>query len=65
MIRILVYDGQGFWYMTKRLSKGRFRFWCTRGSTSSVAIAPHQLQTLIAAGNWPTVQAADAFRPLD
>ena len=24
-IRILAYDGQGFWLATKRLSKGRFR----------------------------------------
>ena len=27
MIRILVYDGQGFWLMTKRLSQGRFAWW--------------------------------------
>jgi transposase len=26
-IRILAYDGQGFWLATKRLSKGRFRWW--------------------------------------
>jgi transposase len=26
-IRILVYDGQGFWLAQKRLSKGRFRWW--------------------------------------
>jgi transposase len=26
-IKILVYDGQGFWLMMKRLSKGRFPWW--------------------------------------
>ena len=26
-IKILVYDGQGFWLATKRLSQGRFRWW--------------------------------------
>lgn len=26
-IKILVYDGQGFWLCQKRLSKGRFRWW--------------------------------------
>ena len=31
MVRILVYDGQGFWNMTKRLSKGRFRCLTPRG----------------------------------
>ena len=28
-IRILAYDSQGFWLATKRLSKGRFRWWPT------------------------------------
>src|ERR1022692_1450672 len=28
-IRILTYDGQGFWIATKRLSKGRFQWWPT------------------------------------
>ncbi len=27
MIRVLVYDGTGFWLMTKRLSKGKFQGW--------------------------------------
>ena len=26
-IRVLAYDGQGFWLAQKRLSKGRFRWW--------------------------------------
>lgn len=26
-LKILVYDGQGFWLCQKRLSSGRFRFW--------------------------------------
>ena len=28
-IKLLAYDGQGFWLATKRLSKGRFRWWPT------------------------------------
>jgi transposase len=26
-VKLLVYDGQGFWLCQKRLSQGRFRFW--------------------------------------
>lgn len=36
MIRILCFDGTGYWLMTKRLSKGRFRDW----PRSSRAIEP-------------------------
>ena len=35
MIRVLVYDGTGFWLMTKRLSKGRFQGWPTTGTALS------------------------------
>ena len=31
MVRVLVYDGTGYWLMTKRLSSGRFVRWpCSR-----------------------------------
>lgn len=36
MLRVLVYDGTGFWLMTKRLSKGRFPGWPTRASSVTV-----------------------------
>ena len=62
MIRILVYDGQGFWAMTKRLSKGSFSHWCGAGDEPGVSIAAHQLQTLISAGDFMRVGAAEVFR---
>ncbi len=65
MIRVLVYDGQGFRYMTKRLSSGRFRFWCKSGSDPCVRIAAHQLQTLTAAGDWANVTAAKTWRSVE
>jgi transposase len=30
-IKILMYDGQGFWLCQKRLSKGRFQWWTDNG----------------------------------
>ena len=34
-IKVLVYDGQGFWLCQKRLSAGRFRWWPLRTSRPS------------------------------
>lgn len=64
MVRILVYDGQGYWLMTKRLSQGRFRFWCTTDSKASVVLEPHELVTLLAGGDWTRVRAPAPWRPL-
>ena len=59
-IKILVYDGQGFWLATKRLSKGRFRWWPT-GDEAARVLRAHQAQLLIAAGN-PDAEAAPEWR---
>ena len=65
-IRILVYDGQGFWLAQKRLSKGRFRWWPEGRNPGELArsLAAHQLQVLLAAGDPTRTQAAPAWRPL-
>ena len=65
-IRILVYDGQGFWLAQKRLSKGRFRWWPEGRNAHEVArsLAAHQLQVLLAAGDPSATQAAPAWRPV-
>src|SRR3974377_1430155 len=59
-IRILVYDGQGFWLAQKRLSKGRFAWWPSRNQPTRVLEA-HQAQLLLAAGN-PAAIAAPVWR---
>lgn len=66
MVRVLVYDGQGFWLMTKRLSRGRFRFWCSPGTSerAAVVLQPHELVTLLAAGDWTQVRGAEPWRQL-
>jgi len=45
-IKILVYDGQGFWLCQKRLSKGRFCFW-PDSNDSSCTLDANQLTALI------------------
>jgi len=59
-IRILVYDGQGFWLAQKRLSKGRFVWWPS-GNQPTRALEAHQAQLLLAAGN-PDAAAAPVWR---
>ena len=59
-IRILTYDGQGFWIATKRLSKGRFLWWPT-GNEPAKILRAHQAQLLLAAGN-PDTEAAPVWR---
>ena len=61
-IKILVYDGQGFWLATKRLSQGRFRWW-PQSETASRKLAAHQAQLLLAAGD-PDTEAAPQWRPV-
>ena len=49
-IRALVYDGQGFWLCTKRLSKGKFAWWPT-GEATMTKVDCRELQTLLWNGN--------------
>jgi transposase len=56
----LVYDGQGFWLATQRLSKGRFRWW-PPGEEPPPALRVRPAQVLLAAGN-PDIDAAPVWR---
>ena len=60
-IKLLVYDGQGFWLCHKRLSKGRFRWWPS-SSEGAAALRAHELQVLICAGDPSATQAAPVWR---
>lgn len=53
MIRILVYDGSGFWLMTKRMSKGKFAGW----PTSKAALSPLSAKALMQLLQMQGVQA--------
>ena len=62
-IKVLMYDGQGFWMCQKRLSRGRFTWWPDTG-TKLHAVAVHELQLLIWNGNPETVQIQSHWRPI-
>jgi transposase len=60
-VKILVYDGQGFWLCQKRLSSGRFRFWPV-SRTAASDLEAHQLQVLLSGGDPQAARAAPAWR---
>jgi transposase len=62
-IKLLVYDGQGFWLAQKRLSKGTFRWWpSSQGDAPTVALHAHELQVLICAGDPSSTRVAPLWR---
>jgi transposase len=65
-IKVLVYDGQGFWLCHKRLSEGRFRWWpsATDRDVAARTLAAHQLSVLFCAGNPERTAAAPDWRPV-
>lgn len=62
-IKLLVYDGQGFWLCQKRLSQGRFRFWPSSEADVAVkSLLAHEFQALIWGGNPEATQAPPMWR---
>lgn len=62
-IKLLVYDGQGFWLCHKRLSQGRFRYWPKSGG-AGVTLLAHELAVLLQGGDPHSVDAAPQWRQL-
>ena len=63
-LRLLSYDGQGFWLAQKRLSTGKFRWWPKEGDRGVAKLGVHELQLLLWNGNPAQAQAAPAWRPI-
>jgi transposase len=60
-IRLLSYDGQGYWLAQKRLSKGTFVWW-PEGSGAAKPLEAYEAQLLMAAGDVSRVRAAPMWR---
>ena len=50
-IKVLAYDGSGFWLCHRRLSAGRFRFWPVSATEVARKLAAHEFQLLIMGGD--------------
>ena len=60
-IRLLTYDGQGYWLAQKRLSNGHFLWW-PEASEPAKSLEAYEAQLLMAAGDVSRVRAAPMWR---
>jgi transposase len=60
-LKLLAYDGQGFWLCTKRLSQGRFH-WGPTAATPSTSLSARELSILLWNGNPDRAQWAPEWR---
>lgn len=62
-VKLLVYDGQGYWLCHKRLSAGRFRHWPSgvAGGRSHTLLS-HELVVLLSGGDFKGVHAVSEWR---
>ena len=65
-VKILAYDGQGYWLCQKRFSKGRLKWW-PKSELGVQTLAPRELQILLwnghpqlasMAGDWKSIASA-------
>jgi transposase len=63
-LKLLTYDGQGFWLCQKRLSRGKFPWWPAVAEGGALRLAAHQLAVLLSAGNPMQTGAAADWRPV-
>jgi transposase len=60
-LKLLQYDGQGFWLCQKRLSQGRLCWWPSTPQASE-RLSARELQILLWNGNPKTVELAEDWR---
>ena len=63
-IRLLNYDGQGYWLAQKRLSKGRFVWW-PESNGAAKPLEAYEALLLFAAGDVSGVRAVPMWRRLN
>lgn len=62
-VKLLTYDGRGFWLCQRRLSRGRFLFWPT-SATAAKSLEGHELYVLLAGGDPATARGTPPWRPV-
>lgn len=63
-IKLLAYDGQGFWLCQKRWSRGHFRYWPQSRGAAQRELLAHELGVLLAGGDPERTDAAPQWRQI-
>ena len=65
-LKILVYDGEAFWLLVRRLSRGTLKWWpsATASVSVSCSIQAKELQTLILGGNPSAAEFTDDWKKI-
>ena len=63
-LKVLQYDGQGFWLCQKRLSCGRFSWWPDNNQAGSISLAVHELHLLLWNGNFSQANTAPLWKKI-
>jgi transposase len=63
-LKLLVYDGRGFWLCWRRLSQGRLSWWPTANAAALHPLAAPQLMVLLYQGHPEQAHCSPLWRPL-
>lgn len=61
-LKLLCYDGQGFWLCQKRLSQGRLKWWPSSSAQAQLGLSARELQVLLWNGNPERLELAEDWR---
>lgn len=64
-VKLLVYDGQGFWLCQKRLSTGKFKHWPSSQGEVSTKLQTYELSVLLSGGDPYLAKGAPMWRRVD
>lgn len=64
-VKILVYDGQGFWLCQKRMSASKFKYWPSSKDEASTMLQTFELSVLLSGGDPHLAKGMPIWRRVD
>jgi len=63
-LKLLVYDGRGFWLCHRRFSQGKLRWWPQSPDKCVTQLESHQITVLLCGGNPEKISASPLWRAI-